>query len=140
MLPRYQRLRDNRDFQRVYGGGKSWAHPLLALNVLPRPAGKRVGISVSKKIGKAVQRNLVRRRLREVLRADLPCWRSGVDVVIVARAAASEAGFADLRAAVQELARRAHLLREPFDGADSPYTLPEGGRPGTKRKKPGGDG
>jgi ribonuclease P protein component len=129
MLPRDQRLRANRDFQQVYRSGKSWAHPLLVAHVLPQPEGRRAGISVSKKLGKAVRRNRVRRRLRELLRAALPEWKTGFDLVIVARAAAAEAEFPALGEALQELARRARLLREPEDPPETLYTLPAGGRP-----------
>ena len=129
MLPRDLRLRSNSDFQRVYRAGRSWAHPLLALHTLPQPEGRRVGISTSKKVGKAVRRNRVRRRLREIVRAELPEWKTGFDGVLVARAAAAEAEFSDLRAALQELARRARLYREPGDDPDTLYTWPAGGRP-----------
>lgn len=129
MLPRDLRLRSNEDFQRVYRSGKSWAHPLLALHTLPQPEGRRIGISTSKKLGKAVRRNRVKRRLREIIRAELPQWKTGFDGVLVARAAASEAEFAALREAVQELARRARLYREPEAGPDTLYTWPAGGRP-----------
>lgn len=134
MLPRHQRLRSNQDFQRVYRVGRSWAHPLLALNVLSRPGEQRVGISVSKKVGKAVQRNLVRRRLRELLRASLPHWKVGFDAVVVARASAADASYSELAAAVSELARRGRLRREPDEAPDTPYRLPEGGRPGTSNR------
>jgi ribonuclease P protein component len=143
MLPRNQRLRANQDFQRVYRGGKSWAHPLMALNLLPQPGGQRVGISVSKKVGKAVERNRARRRIRELVRARLPGWRDGFDAVIVARAGSAEAPFSELGEALQELARRARLPRELSGDPDAPYTLPESGRPGTtsrKRRGPAGQG
>lgn len=129
MLPRDLRLRSNSDFQRVYRSGRSWAHPLLVLHVLPRPEGCRIGISTSKKLGKAVQRNRVRRRIREIVRAELPGWKPGFDAVIAARAPASEAEFSELRDALQELARRARLNREPSADPDTLYTWPAGGRP-----------
>jgi ribonuclease P protein component len=132
MLPRDLRLRANRDFQKVYGEGRSWAHPLLALHVLPQPEGQRIGFSVSRKVGKAVVRNRTRRRAREAVRAQIGSWKTGFDCVMVLRAAAAEAEFADLRAAIEELARRARLPREPGEGEDAHYTLPAGGRPARK--------
>lgn len=133
MLPRDLRLRAHSDFQQVYRSGRSWAHPLLVLHVLPRPEGRRIGISTSKKVGKAVQRNRVRRRLREIVRAALPDWKTGFDVVVAARSAAAEADFAALQDALQELARRARLLREPEAPPETLYTLPAGGRPARNR-------
>ena len=130
MLPRERRLRANQDFQRVYASGRSWAHPLAALHVLQQPSGQRLGISVSKKVGSAVRRNRVRRRLREILRARLPGWREGFDAVVVARPETADAEFAVLGRVIDELARRARLPREPEEPPNSLYTMPEGGRPG----------
>jgi ribonuclease P protein component len=127
MLPRDQRLRLDREFQRVYRRGRSWGHPLLVLHVLPADSSRRLGISVSKKVGGAVVRNRVRRRLREILRAALPGTRSGFDLILVARAAAAKATFAELAEAVQSLVQRARLSRPPEEGEDAPYRLPEGG-------------
>src|SRR5205807_9346490 len=113
MLPRDQRLKARQDFQRVYRSGRGWSHPLLTLHVSPRPEGRRVGFSVGKKVGKAVVRNRVRRRLREIARVRVGEWKPGFDAVLVARAGAAGAGLAELAAVVEELARRARLLREP---------------------------
>jgi ribonuclease P protein component len=139
MLPSEHRLRSNQEFQRVYRVGRSWAHPLAALHVLPQDSGQRFGISVSKKVGNAVRRNLVRRRIREALRAALPHLSRGFDVIIVARSGAAEADFQALSTALGELIRRARLLREPEAPPDTPYTLPAGGRPG-RPEKPRGRG
>lgn len=128
MLPRAHRLQRSPDFQRVYRRGRSWALPLLALHALPQPIGQRVGISVSKKLGKAVTRNLVRRRLREATRAVITEWKDGCDLVLVARSAAATASYAELEAAVQELARRAGLLREPDADPGMKYSWPSRGR------------
>ncbi|HEU4754144.1 MAG TPA: ribonuclease P protein component, partial [Armatimonadota bacterium] len=100
MLPREHRLRSKQDFERVYRAGRSWAHPLMALHVVPRPAGRRFGISVNKRVGTAVIRNRVRRRLREILRARVAGWREGLDAVLVARSGAATAEFSELCAAV----------------------------------------
>jgi ribonuclease P protein component len=134
MLPREHRLRSNQEFQRVYRVGRSWAHPLAALHVVPQAEGRRFGVSVSKKVGNAVRRNRVRRRIRELLREALPHTRAGFDAVIVARTAAETAEFSALRSALQELFRRAKLLREPDADPDTPYLLPESGRPAQNRK------
>lgn len=130
MLSREHRLRSNQEFQRVYRFGKSWAHPLAALHVLAQPEGRRFGISVSKKVGNAVVRNRVRRRLREILRAQLPALKRGFDVIVVARSASSDADFAALTQAMEELFRRSRLPREPEQPPETLYTVPGGGRPG----------
>jgi ribonuclease P protein component len=121
MLPRPNRLRRRDEFQAAYRRGRSWAHPLLALHVLPRREGVRVGVTVSKKVGGAVVRNRVRRRLREAIRVRLPEWRTGFDLVLVARTAAAEASFGDLAASVDELAKRGRLVREPDQPAGAQF-------------------
>jgi ribonuclease P protein component len=55
-----------------------------------------LGLSVSKKVGVAVKRNAVRRRLREIFHSTAPDLPGGVDVVVSARAAAAEAAFEEL--------------------------------------------
>lgn len=137
MLPRGHRLRSNQEFQRVYRVGKSWAHPLAALHVTVQPGAQRFGISVSKKVGNAVARNRVRRRIREILRALLPETKLGFDAIIVARTASAEAEFAELSLAIAELFRRSGLRREPEQPSDTPYTLPGGGRPGRPSRNRG---
>ena len=71
----------------------------------------RVGIIVSKRLGKATTRNRVKRRIREAVRslyAELP---SGYDLVLIARSPATDASVAGLVAALQWCARRANLWR-----------------------------
>lgn len=124
MLPRDQRLRAREDFQRVYRAGRAWAHPLMVLHVVQRPEGRRAGFSISKKVGTATVRNRLRRRLREIVRAQAPGWKEGFDAVFVARPDAAAAEFLELGAVVVELSRRARLIREPDQPPDSPYMMP----------------
>ena len=105
------RLRKSGDFRLVRSAGRSWAHPLLVLYARPNGLDQtRVGFAVSKRIGNAVTRNRVRRRLREGVRS-LPL-RPGWDVVISAKAAAAGADFHELREAVADLLARARILSE----------------------------
>jgi ribonuclease P protein component len=70
----------------------------------------RCGFVTSKRIGNAVTRNRVRRRLREVVRRLLPRIAPGRDLVFVARPAAAQADLGALRAVVEQLLTRARLL------------------------------
>lgn len=70
----------------------------------------RVGLRVSRRIGGAVVRNNVRRRLREALRPLIPRLRA-CDIVVVARPGVLGAEVADLEQALEETAARAGLLR-----------------------------
>ena len=113
MLPAGNRLRSTRDFARIHREGRSLAHPLLILRVLASPGNQRLGIVASKKVGGAVVRNRVRRRIRELVRQRLPHWYSEFDVVLIVRPAAAVAEFAELAAALDQLANRARLTPRP---------------------------
>jgi ribonuclease P protein component len=113
LLPRTHRLRDTRSFRAVYGRGRSWATPLVALHALAVEGDRLlVGITAGKKVGKAVERNRVRRRLREAVRRRLPEMKRGYQVVLVARGASREAPLTALQATVDTLLQRAGLWQE----------------------------
>ena len=103
-------LRSTEDFRRVRRSGRSWAHPLLVLFVAPgtEPA-TRVGISVSKRVGGAVVRNRVKRRIREIMREQLSSLRPGWDLMIVARQGSATATYAELSEAMTRLLGKAAL-------------------------------
>lgn len=109
-MERAHRLTRDADFQRVRQTGRSWAHPLLVLRAASGSGATRFGLIVSKKLGKAHDRNRVRRRLREICRSYLPCLRADVDLVLIARPSVVAADFGELRAAVGQLLGRARLL------------------------------
>jgi ribonuclease P protein component len=104
-----QRLTKRRDFASVYRKGRAFAHPLIALRLIPNQIPcSRFGFVVSKAVGKAVVRNLVRRRLREGLRT-LPV-EPGWDIVVIARPKAAAADFQALRRAAAGLLLQAGAL------------------------------
>ena len=135
VLPREHRLRAGTDFREAYRTGRGWSHPLLSLQLKRRSEGLRVGISAGKRVGGAVARNRVRRRLRAIVRAELPAWRNGFDAVFAARAPAADAAYPELAGAVRILARRARLIREPFS-APGTSSLVEGGPSHHSRNHP----
>ena len=79
-----------------------------------RTPGNRVGITVSKKLGKAHIRNRTRRRIREVYRLNEEKFRPGWDIVVVARSKAVDAPFDALTKSYLSLAKKAGLLSEEF--------------------------
>lgn len=103
-FPREVRLLKRRDFLEVQERGKKVAAgPLVGL-VAPSPDGKsRLGLTVSSKVGTAVVRNAVRRRLRELFRKRRDRWPGGMHLVVVARPSAREASFATLEGAADAL-------------------------------------
>ena len=105
-------LKLNHIFQRLYKtSGQANGHLVLYARK-NRTATNRVGITVSKKLGKANVRNRVRRRLREVYRLNEERFQTGWDIVIVARTRAIHAPFEKLTESYLSAAEKAGILVE----------------------------
>ena len=106
-------LKENAAFRRLYYKGKSAGNRYLVIYCARnRLEVTRVGLTVSTKLGHAVVRNRVRRRLREIVRHNASCLPSGYDIVIVARTAAVEAEFAALEKSFRTLTGRLGLIAQ----------------------------
>ncbi len=106
-------LKKNRDFVRVYQEGRSTADHRLVLYRLKNDTEKnRLGISVSKKVGNSVVRHRVKRLIREAYRLEEDLYKTGYDLVCIARAGAKESSFAEISRSVLKLSRRLRLLKE----------------------------
>ncbi len=115
-MQRRLRLTGDKRFDQIHRGGRSAANQYLVIRVLPNGLDhNRFGILVGKRIGNAVTRNKVKRRLREALRqAPLePGW----DAVFIARKGVERATFQEVVRASDDLLRRARLI-SPNSGAD----------------------
>ena len=105
-------LKLNHVFRRLYhtsGFGDGFLVLYARKNRTPT---NRVGITVSKKLGKAHVRNRTRRRIREVYRLNEEKFQPGWDIVVVARTKAVEAPFEKLTASYLTLAKKAGLLKK----------------------------
>ena len=106
-------IKRNNDFRRIYAKGKSAVSPSLALYVRNGAGkGNRLGLTVSTKVGCAVVRNRVRRRLKEAYRLHENELKTPRDIIIVARVRASRESFASLERELLGLFRRLGLLSE----------------------------
>ena len=113
MLPLAERLRASSAFSQVFAEGQGFGDGagLVAVHVLPRAGPERLcGFTASKKVGNAVTRNLVKRRLREAYKARRGRLPRGFWLVVVARSKAATAGHAELSAALEKALVRAGLL------------------------------
>ena len=105
-------LKLNHIFRRLYATS-GFANGYLVLYARKNhTGGNRVGITVSKKLGGAVVRNRVRRRLREVYRLHEEQFAPGWDIVVVARSRCIKGDFPSLCSAYLSLAAKAGILKE----------------------------
>lgn len=102
-------LTNRTQYTLVYRQGKVWANSLLVMKATPNGLCiSRYGLAVTKKVGKAVQRNRVKRLLREIVRLQL--LKPGWDIVFVARPVVVNADYHQLKEVVTRLLARAQLL------------------------------
>ena len=105
-------LKKNSDFRRLYAKGKSAVTPYLVVYTRPNRLGEnRLGYTVSVKLGHAVVRNRVRRRLREIYRLNAPQLKQGHDIVVVARSRAVGSEYRKLNAAFLRACESLGLMR-----------------------------
>jgi ribonuclease P protein component len=112
-LPRTVRLTSGVQFAYVREHGRAYRGEFMTFAVADSASEEpaRMGVITSKRVGAAVVRNRIRRRLRELFRTNQRQIRAGVWVVTIARATAARAPFAALQAEWLRLAERASILR-----------------------------
>lgn len=122
MVERRLRLREEADVRRARSRGKSFADGPLLVRVLPNrtdPPQNRYAVVAGKRVGKAVQRNRLKRLVREAIRHAHPRLAGGNDVVVVVRGTVAElSGFAVAEVSFARIMTRAGLLRP--DEGDAP--------------------
>lgn len=109
-MKREERITKPRQYAEVYGKGKSYPSELIVLRTLRNNLDhSRYGLSVSKKVGNAVARNKLKRRLREINR--IVSMKPGWDIVYILRPAAAEVSFISLKKSVETLLTKADILK-----------------------------
>ncbi|TFH38162.1 MAG: ribonuclease P protein component [Anaerolineales bacterium] len=106
-------LSSSTDFKRVRRTGQSYAHPLLILIVARNDLEiSRFGLTASRSLGGAVQRNRAKRRMRAAVLQHFASIPSGWDSVLIARPAILEAPWEQLLRSLKQLLQRAELLND----------------------------
>lgn len=106
-------VKENYEFRRIYRKGKSAVSPQLVIYCQRNRWGhSRLGVSVSTKLGCAVVRNRVRRRIREIYRLNKAKMLPGYDLIVVARVRAVETDYQKLDRTYLRLLEQLDLLRE----------------------------
>ena len=110
---RSSRLQRAAEFKLVRAFGKTWTGTHLIMAVLYREADlpSKIGIVTTKRLGRAVVRNRIRRRIREIFRLNQHQLRRGHWVVMIARASSACASYQELERDWLRLAERASILR-----------------------------
>lgn len=137
------RLRKHADYQRVYREGKRHSLPLMTYFVAPRKSGatfpdgghqeacvagpgSRIGLTAGRVLGKAVERNRIKRRMREAIRRNRGELSAAVDVIFHPRRTVLEAEFSaierDVRRALRAVQAAKRPSQEPRIESDSPGT------------------
>jgi len=112
MLAKINRLRKDKDFANLARSGRSYYGQELGLRCRPNNLSQsRWGFVVSKKVDKrAVMRNKIKRRLRAIVRQNLPRLRSGFDVMVLTRAEIKALTYQQLREKFLSLLEKANLI------------------------------
>ena len=104
------RLRKDSDFKNIYRKGKSLATKTLVFYFIKNDLGyTRVGYSISKKVGKAVTRNRIRRLIKENLK-DIPDLKDGYDIIFIGRIPSSESDYKEIGKSIRYFCRKSGVL------------------------------
>lgn len=118
MLKKEYRLRNDRQIRGVRQAGRSYRNRWLALSVAASEyPHSRFAFSVSRRVGNAVTRNRIKRRMREAVRQYLPRTHGGWDVLVIARPHASRASYEQIERAVVDVLQQSKLWYSATDSA-----------------------
>lgn len=108
-----ERLHAEREFKQILARGRRLVHPALFIYVYPRGDGRalrRLGLVTGRKVGGAVQRNRLKRRLREIFRLNKQRLSPGIDIIFMSRPGAADLNYRQLETVVFNQWRKAGIL------------------------------
>ena len=109
----FKKLKENRDFRRIYGRGESFVHPAFVTYALrSRRDDIRIGITAGKKFGTAVARNRAKRLLTAAFAECAPMVKDGYDFVFVARVRILNCKSHEISAAMMQIFKEAGITRD----------------------------
>lgn len=112
-MNRKYRLRNNVHFKKVYNRGKSYGNRLVVMYIYKNGMDyNRVGFSVTKKIGNSVERNRVRRKMKEVYRLNCHKVKDGYDLIFLPKAMANKATYKEIESAMFHLFKISHMSKK----------------------------
>lgn len=112
MLPKINRLKKKKDFEKVFNDGQTIKSDIFFLKTLPNDQKvNRIGFVVSKKIDKrAVIRNKVKRRLREAIKGFLSQLKTGQDYIFIALPKIKDKGLEEIRTTIEKTLKKNKFL------------------------------
>lgn len=112
MLPKANRLTKKKDFERIFKEGRGLKEDFLLLKFLPNNLDtNRFGFVIGQRISKkAVIRNRIKRRLRELVRLELPIMKKGNDIVLLARPGLETKSSWEIKETLNKLFKKARLI------------------------------
>ena len=113
MLKRINRLKKRYQFNYVYKSGEHFSGEHIVLyTATSKTKNIKIGLAVTKKVGHAVVRNKIRRRLREIIKKELPNLKQNYNIIIIARDNVTEASFEQLSLELNKLIKKANLIKD----------------------------
>ncbi len=108
-----EKLKKNCEFQKVYNNGKSYANHILVVYILHHrnDPTRKIGFSISKKIGNAVVRNRIRRMIVEIYRLNQDRFRNGLDIIIIPRYKIVNSTYQQIEKGLIKLFSKAGILK-----------------------------
>jgi len=114
MVPAAHRLKGDRHFKRLVTSGRSFFSKDISLRRVPNSLDvSRFAFVVSTKVSKkTVERNKLKRRMREIIRKMIPIIKPGSDILIIGKKSALELNFGQLETAINEVLSKANLIKK----------------------------